>query len=167
MGLKRAMLEKALTKGNRMRPKPAVGLSNSMKPPRVCLISVLCVCIGLFLHGSNAFAQSFEVKHFAGSPGGIGTADGFGPAARFQSPSAIWGDGTYLYVGDHIGRGIRRITIATGEVRLIAGSLSSAGIDNVPGSPSGFMSVQGFWGDGAYLYIADCSSLNFHGTPFT
>src|SRR5207247_2442483 len=71
--------------------------------------------------------QAFEVRHFAGSPGGLGSVDGLGPAARFDFPTDIWGDGAYLYVSDQEGKAIRRITIATAEVRLIAGSVTESG----------------------------------------
>ena len=116
----------------------------------VALVFVLC-CFALDLFGQ----QTFEVRHFAGSPGGLGSADGVGPAARFRYPSDIWGDGTYLYVSDQSGYTIRRVTIATAEVRLIAGSSSEGGYQDGIGAAARFRSARGLWGDGVYLYIAD------------
>src|SRR5262245_31076946 len=76
-----------------------------------------------------AFGQQLlEVRHFAGSPGGAGTSDGVGSEARFQFPNAVWGDGTYLYVSDQRGLAIRRIDLSSGEVRLIAGNLTTSGM---------------------------------------
>jgi hypothetical protein len=102
--------------------------------------------------------QLFEVRHFAGSLGGPGTRDGVGSDARFQVPIAVWGDGTYLYIADQGGRAIRRVDADTGEVHLIAGSLSQLGSVDGVGTDARFYNVLGLWGDGVYLYIADLGS---------
>jgi hypothetical protein len=114
--------------------------------------------LGFVLYGYTqdlSGQQTFEVRHFAGSPGGLGSADGFGPAARFRNPFDIWGDGTYLYVSDQSGYAIRRVTIATAEVRLIAGSSNEGGSQDGIGTAARFRGASGLWGDGVYLYIAD------------
>lgn len=115
--------------------------------------------LAIFALAVDCFAQqTFEVRHFAGSPGGVGTADSVGADARFQNPSEVWGDGTYLYVSDQSGHAIRRVTIATGDVRLVAGSLTSSGFADGSGDAARFNNIRGFWGDETYLYIADCSN---------
>jgi hypothetical protein len=120
--------------------------------------SLLSIFILVLAAGQSAFAQQlFEVRHFAGSPGGPGTRESIGANARFQGPNAVWGDGTYLYVGDGsaIGSTIRRVTLSTGEVQLIAGSLTAYGSADGVGTNALFGTISGLWGDGTYLYIAD------------
>jgi sugar lactone lactonase YvrE len=133
------------------------GRTKQLKPVSAFFTRSACVLVlAFFSHVTCGFSQQmFEVRHFAGSPGGVGTADGVGREARFQSPSAVWGDGTYLYVLDQFGRAIRQVTIATGEVRLIAGSLTSSGMVDGVGTLARFDGAAGLWGDGTYLYIAD------------
>ena len=64
-----------------------------------------------------------EVTKIAGS-GEEGGADGVGDAAQFYSPSgiAISPDGSALFVADCNNNKIRRVEVATGEVRTTAGS---------------------------------------------
>ena len=66
-----------------------------------------------------------EVETFAG--GGCCFADGVGTAAEFDTPSGIWGDGTFLYVSDNEDHIIRRIHIATAFVDTLAGNVNSSG----------------------------------------
>ena len=82
-----------------------------------------------------------EVITFAGSPGQWGVVDGIGTAARFPAPWSIWGDSTYLYVGDQ-GAGIRRIRISTAEVTKLVTKV-----------PVDF--PKGIAGDGTNLYVTD------------
>jgi hypothetical protein len=121
-----------------------------------CFLLVLISVSGLEQRASAQ--QLFEVKHFAGSPGGSGARDGVGPNARFSGPRALWGDGTYLYASDQYGKAIRRITLATGEVRLIGGSLTAVGMVDAVGTDARFDNIPSLWGDGTYLYIADCNN---------
>jgi sugar lactone lactonase YvrE len=117
--------------------------------------------VGLFLLTGSTYVfgqQLLAVQHFAGSLGGPGTRDGVGSDARFQVPIAVWGDGTYLYIADQGGRVIRRVDADTGEVHLIAGSLSQSGAVDGVGTDARFYDIQGLWGDGVYLYIADLGS---------
>jgi hypothetical protein len=61
-----------------------------------------------------------------------------GNAARFNTPFALWGDGTYLYVAERSAPpDIRRVNIATREVSTFAADIGYPG---------------GIWGDGRYLY---------------
>jgi cysteine-rich repeat protein len=56
----------------------------------------------------------------AGTPSGIGRADGVGTTARLNSPVGMTTDGTYLYFGDDCT--IKRLDPATLEVTTLAGS---------------------------------------------
>jgi hypothetical protein len=88
----------------------------------------------------------------AGLPGFAGAVDGVGTAARFNSPSGIWGDGTNLYVSDLNNHAIRKIVLATGAVTTFSGILGSSGITN---SPARFTSPGGLCSDGTNLFVAD------------
>ncbi len=82
------------------------------------------------------------VSTLAGSPGLTGSADGTGPAARFQSPWSIaMGPDGDLYVADNQGATIRRVTTA-GVVTTYAGTGTAGFLDGLPTvaqfrSPSG------------------------------
>ncbi len=63
-----------------------------------------------------------NVSTLAGTPGVIGSANGFGPAASFSFPSGIaLGAGGVLYVADVSNHMIRRVS-ATGDVTTLAGA---------------------------------------------
>src|SRR6516162_713977 len=112
-------------------------------------LTPLIVGLVLLAGSTCVFGQQlFEVRHFAGSLGGPGTRDGVGSDARFNTPIAVWGDGTYLYIADEAGRAIRRVDADTGEVHLIAGSLSQLGSVDGVGTDARFYNVLGLWGDG-------------------
>src|SRR4051812_44293277 len=53
------------------------------------LVTPIVFCL---LSAHFSVAQTFEVRHLAGSPGGPGTADGVGAAARFMVPTGVTGD---------------------------------------------------------------------------
>src|SRR5205085_1304882 len=91
-----------------------------------------------------------------GATGISASADGPRDQARFKSPSAIWGDGTYLYVTD--ASAIRRVSVATGDVRTIAGMAGSVGTADGIGTAARFIAPAGIWGDGANLYVTDSTS---------
>jgi mucin-19 len=99
-----------------------------------------------------------EVTTLAGQAGVAGFADGAGSIATFNVPHDLWGDGTYLYVADFNNKTIRRVTIATGDVLTFAGQSGVAGTADAPSGPATvatFKSVNGIWGDGQNLYVAD------------
>jgi hypothetical protein len=89
-----------------------------------------------------------DIGTFAGSFEQFGPVDGIGTEARFESPSGIWGDFTYLYIADSssgtLGStgGIRRIRISTAEVTTLSRQV------NVPVA---------IVGDGTNLYVGDIS----------
>src|SRR6185295_3476041 len=97
---------------------------------------------------SPLMAQQAIVEHFVGSEGGVGTRDGLGAEARFNRPRGIWSDGAFAYVADQSNSTIRRITLATGEVRTIAGTPQQPQPDRIS-SPSAI------WGQGSFLYFID------------
>jgi cysteine-rich repeat protein len=62
-----------------------------------------------------------RVKVIGGTPDGLGVVDGTGSAARFGGIYGSATDGQHLYISDLNACAIRRMTIATGEVKTIAG----------------------------------------------
>ncbi len=92
---------------------------------------------------------------------GSGTSGGdndIGTAASFSAPlcAAVDANGTTLYVSDSQYSLIRVVQIATGSVRLLAGS-GSAAFGDGPGAAASFSAPSGLALDanGTYLYIAD------------
>jgi len=104
---------------------------------------------------ATVFAQVSTVTPVAGSSGQPGGLDGVGSAARFDYPQSVWSDGTYIYVADTGNDAIRRITIATGAVTTIAGSVGVTGAVDATGTAARFRGPEGIWGDGTNLYVAD------------
>ena len=94
-----------------------------------------------------------QVTTLAGEPQVRGTADGVGTAAKFYAPVDIWGDGVFLYVAD--GNAIRRVSLATGEVRTFAGNPTIADYADASGLQARFSFIGGIWGDGVNLFVAD------------
>jgi hypothetical protein len=76
------------------------------------------------------------------SPGGfvrrISLSTGETRTLDVPIPSSFWSDGTYLYLS--YGKSIERMSLATGQRQVIAGSFSAAA---------------GMWGDGTFLYVID------------
>lgn len=99
-----------------------------------------------------------NVTTIAGTPGAIGSADGTGSAARFNSPTGITTDGTNLYVCDTLNHTIRQIVIATGQVTTIAGLAGQSGTINGAGSMARFNSPTGITNGNGNLYV--CDTLN-------
>jgi len=91
----------------------------------------------------------------AGSPGITGTDDGIGSAARFDSPSGLTNDGSYLYCTDSRVHTVRRIDIATGEVTTIGGQANTPGSADGPMAGALFNLPSGITTDGINLYISD------------
>ncbi|MBI4472725.1 MAG: hypothetical protein HY646_08660, partial [Acidobacteria bacterium] len=113
------------------------------------LVIVMLAC------AATVFAQVSTVVPLAGSSGQPGGLDGVGSAARFDYPQSVWSDGTYIYVADTGNDAIRRITIATGTVTTIAGSVGVTGAVDATGTAARFRGPEGIWGDGTNLYVAD------------
>lgn len=96
------------------------------------------------------------VTTFAGTAGVRGSADGFGLAAQFHSPSGIAIDASNnLYIADTGNHTIRKITPA-GTVTTLAGLAEQAGSDDGAGTAARFFSPQGIAADvSGTLYVAD------------
>ena len=116
--------------------------------------------IGLVLMAGRSPAQSiytpYTVTNFAGSAGNIGSTNGTGSAARFNSPYAVAADSAgNVYVADTLNDTIRKITPA-GAVTTLAGKAGSAGSANGTGSAARFYKPSGVAVDGAgNVYVAD------------
>jgi len=69
--------------------------------------------------------------------GSLGSANGTGTSASFNSPAEITTDGTNLYVADRSNHLIRKIVISTGAVTTVAGT-GSSGSANGTGTSASF-----------------------------
>lgn len=96
------------------------------------------------------------VTTLAGTAGARGSADGTGPAARFNSPTGIAVDAAgNVYVGDGQNRTIRRITPA-GVVTTVAGTPLVNGSADGTGAAASFSGATGLASTpGGVLYVAD------------
>ena len=95
------------------------------------------------------------VTTLAGTPGGIGSADGTGSAARFNYPDALTVAGTTLYVAEAYNSTIRKVT-STGVVTTFAGTSGAFGNINGTGSAARFNSPYGVAATTTgIIYIAD------------
>jgi len=115
---------------------------------------------------TRTLAQStytpYAFTNFAGTPGGSGSADGTGSAARFNYPAAAAVDSAgNVYVADEGNHTVRKITPA-GVVTTLAGLAGSYGSADGTGSAARFGGVDGAPGptdlavDGAgNVYVAD------------
>jgi sugar lactone lactonase YvrE len=108
----------------------------------------------------NLTPDNAAVTTLAGAAGSSGSADGTGPAARFNEPYGITTDGTNLYVADTSNHTIRRIVIATGEVTTLAGVAGTEGWADGTGPAARFNSPYGITTDGKNLYVADTFNMN-------
>ncbi len=99
------------------------------------------------------------VTTLAGLAGNIGSADGTGSAARFNSPRGVAVDSVgNVYVGDTNNHTIRMIT-AGGVVTTLAGLAGSSGSADGTGNVARFNQPRGIAVDGAgVLYVADTNN---------
>src|SRR5438045_1476867 len=81
-----------------------------------CLTLMLAIASLIFLNCSLAFSQTssslqknaaaaakeLDVRSFAGLPTQIGSADGYGTAARFYAPFNVWAAGGNIYITDYV-----------------------------------------------------------------
>src|SRR5256886_243047 len=95
------------------------------------------------------------VTTLAGTPGGIGSADGTGSVARFNYPDALTVAGTTLYVAEAYNSTIRKVT-STGVVTTFAGTAGAFGNVNGTGSAVRFNSPYGVAATSTgIIYVAD------------
>ena len=105
---------------------------------------------------NGAVAQPLQVTHLAGSPGGYGSADGQGAAARFNSPMGIAVDTAgNLYVADTGNSTIRKVTPG-GLVSTLAGRAGAPGYVDATGVAARFSEPSGITVDAdGTVYVAD------------
>lgn len=107
-------------------------------------------------HTIRKITPAGAVSTLAGSPGLIGSADGIGSSARFNSPNAIAVDANgNVYVADTNNHTIRKIT-AGGTVTTLAGVAGAGGYADGTGSAARFNLPYGITATPAgALYVAD------------
>lgn len=107
-------------------------------------------------HAIRRIQPDGTVTTLAGKSGTVGSADGTGAAARFNSPSGIALDASgNLYVADTGNHVIRRVT-PSGVVSVFAGQAGAAGATDATGTAARFSSPRGLAFDpGGNLLVAD------------
>ena len=100
-----------------------------------------------------------DVSTIAGnSASAVAATDGLGADARFNNPSGIATDGTYLYVADTANHTIRQIDISAASavvVSTLAGSAGNFGYADGTGMRATFNSPLGMVVKGNNLFVAD------------
>lgn len=108
-------------------------------------------------HAIRRIATNGDVTTFAGQAGTLGSTDGTGGSARFNSPKAITIDASgTLHVADSGNHTIRRITPA-GGVSTVAGLAGNPGSTVGNGSAARFSNPSGIAAasNGINLYVSD------------
>jgi DNA-binding beta-propeller fold protein YncE len=102
--------------------------------------------------------SSGVVTTLAGTAGMMGSTDGTGAAARFNTPTGVFSDGTNVYVTDTGNHTLRKIVISSALVTIFAGAPGVSGTTNAISTAARFNSPTGIAGDNANLYVADSDS---------
>jgi hypothetical protein len=103
------------------------------------------------------------VSTIAGQHLATGTTDGIGSAARLGYPVYITGDHNgRLFISDSI-PGVRQLTIATGELKTVAGGPNNYGYHDDVGAAALFSGLYGLAVEGGALYICDGQAGVFTG----
>jgi len=103
-----------------------------------------------------ASTPTYAWANLVGQPGGSGSVNGTGGAARFYNPEGVAIDGAgNIYVADYGNHTVRKVT-AAGVVTTLAGSAGVAGSADGTGSAARFCNPVGVAVDGAgNVYVAD------------
>lgn len=106
-------------------------------------------------HTIRKITPAGVVTTIAGSPGQSGTADGTGPAARFNFPAGVATIGSFVFVADTSNHTIRKIA-PDGAVTTFAGLAGTSGTADGAPSAARFNNPRGLASDAAgNLFIAD------------
>jgi uncharacterized repeat protein (TIGR02543 family) len=111
--------------------------------------------VGALTPFATEMTNSCTVSSLAGTAGTVGSGDGTGDGATFNSPRGIATDGANLYVADTANHTIRRIVISTGVVTTLAGTAGTSGSDDGNGSAATFNTPCALTTDGVNLYVSD------------
>jgi hypothetical protein len=116
--------------------------------------------VSIFAQAPNSTSSNaYDVTLLAGLSTPSGLKDGIGEEAGFTRPTAIWGDGTYLYVGD--GPALRRIEVADRNVTTVTRLAASGRYNQVISQGAISLSgIGGLWGDGTSIYATDMLDTN-------
>jgi hypothetical protein len=106
------------------------------------------------------------VTTLAGS-GVVGSNDGVGTGAAFNTPYSIAFDGTALYVADVWSDTIRRVEPSSAVVTTIAGETPGEGTADGVGSAARFKRPHGICVDGNSVYVADKQNHTIRKVDFT
>ncbi|HUB08295.1 MAG TPA: hypothetical protein VMB50_14910, partial [Myxococcales bacterium] len=109
------------------------------------------------------------VTTLAGLAAIYGSADGTGPAARFEEPYGLTYDGAgNLFVADTINDTIRQVVVATGAVTTIAGAAGARGSADGAGTAATFWYPEGIASDGAgHLFVSDTNNCTIREIDLT
>src|SRR5438132_834126 len=123
---------------------------------RVWALALLALVMTRSQTGAQSTYTPYAFTNLAGMPGGGGSADGIGSAARFLGASSVAVDSAgNVYVADSTNHTIRRITPA-GAVTTLAGSTGQSGSADGTGSATRFNYPFGVAVDNAgNVYVAD------------
>jgi cysteine-rich repeat protein len=92
---------------------------------------------------------------FVGSPGLAGLVDGAGAGARISGYGSMIVDENFIYLADSGNHAIRRIEIATAEVRTLAGNGTGGYVDDPAGANARFNDPDSIATDGHTLWVGD------------
>ncbi|HEY2515233.1 MAG TPA: hypothetical protein VGI39_30410 [Polyangiaceae bacterium] len=151
--------------------------SQALERLALALVSVLPACqsgaasaphgdVGSNLEGPRLHSAARTLDVVAGQPGGDGSIDGPGAAARLTNPAGLAFDGSgHLYFTDRgyftgdVGHTVRAVDLQTGEVSTLAGRAWEAGYaDSTDGTgkTARFSAPSGIASDGAgALFVTD------------
>lgn len=104
---------------------------------------------------SGNLSPDGKVSIFAGSKNLPGSRNGLSTKARFNYPFGITTDDKNLYVSEITNQTIRKIEIATGRVRTLAGRPGKREATDGVGKAARFRYPHGMATDGTNLYVAD------------
>src|SRR5205823_4431846 len=119
-------------------------------------LGLLGLAVGAAQTRAQSAYTSYTFTNLAGMPGGSGTNDGTGSAARFYGPDGVALDNAgNIYVADYANSTIRKITPG-GVVTTLAGSAGQYGTNDGIGTAARFYGPAGLALDNAgNIYVAD------------